>query len=101
MTSAERLDDQQVGDALAALTGWERDGEAISRTFRAEGGFRDAIAFVVRLSYAAEAANHHPELSNTYDSVTVRLTTHDADGLTQRDVDLAHEVDAAATGLAS
>lgn len=95
------LDDDTVATALAGLDGWERDGDAITRVFHAGGGFRDAVAFVVRLSYAAEAANHHPELRNVYDTVDVRLTTHDAGGLTQLDLDLAAEIDAAADGLAS
>lgn len=99
MDDAPRLDDAEIGRRLRDLPGWERDGDAIVRTFRTEN-FPDAIAFVVRLAHAAEKAFHHPELSNVYNRVEVRLTTHDAGGVTTKDLDLAEDVDAAAEGLA-
>lgn len=86
------LDDTTIDGALADLDGWERDDDAIVRALRFPS-FLDAIAFIVRVADVAEAADHHPELTNVYWNVTVRLTTHDAGGVTQRDVDLARAID--------
>jgi len=90
------LDDSTLATALGALDGWERDGDAIARHLRF-ASFRDAIGFIVRVADLAEAADHHPELTNVYWNVGIRLTTHDAGGVTQRDLDLAHEIDAVVT----
>ena len=70
--------------------GWRLapDGKAILKTFKF-ASFADAMTFMLRISYAAEAADHHPEWTNIYNRVDVRLTTHDAGGLTQKDLDLA------------
>jgi 4a-hydroxytetrahydrobiopterin dehydratase len=67
----------------------------IEREFRF-ADFRAAFAFMTRVALAAERADHHPEWSNVYNRVTVRLTTHDAGGLTDNDFALAAEADAAA-----
>lgn len=88
------LDDDEIRAALAVLQGWRHEGDHLVREFTFDG-FREAIAFVVRIADAAEAANHHPELTNVYASVTVRLTSHDAGGITRRDVDLAHAIQSA------
>ncbi|GMU78655.1 MAG: putative pterin-4-alpha-carbinolamine dehydratase [Acidimicrobiia bacterium] len=93
----ERLSDDQVRDALVQLPGWERAGETITRTFEL-ATFPAAIDFVVRIAAAAEAANHHPDLDIRYRRVRVVLTTHDAGGITGRDVELARAVDAAGEG---
>jgi 4a-hydroxytetrahydrobiopterin dehydratase len=87
------LDDDTITRTLTELDGWERDGDTIRRSFRFDG-FREAIAFIVRLADAAEAANHHPELTNVYSRVEVVLTTHDAGGITDKDLDLARAIDA-------
>jgi 4a-hydroxytetrahydrobiopterin dehydratase len=85
-------DDTTVERALATLDGWSRDGDALVRHLEFPG-FREAIDFIVRVADLAEAADHHPELSNVYSRVTVRLTSHDAGGITQRDLDLARAID--------
>jgi 4a-hydroxytetrahydrobiopterin dehydratase len=79
------------------LAGWTLSGEgkAISKQFRF-AGFADAMAFMLRISYVAEAMDHHPEWSNVYNRVDVRLTTHDSGGLTQKDIDLAFAMEKAA-----
>jgi 4a-hydroxytetrahydrobiopterin dehydratase len=64
------LSDEEIRTALADLPGWEGDGDRITKRY-ALGGFPAAVAFVVRLSYAAEAADHHPDLDIRYDKVTV------------------------------
>lgn len=86
------LDEQTVEAGLARLDGWSREGEGIVRELRC-GSFTEAIAFITRIAPLAEAADHHPELTNTYDRVGIRLTTHDAGGITQKDLDLAAAID--------
>ena len=68
------------------LPGWELDGETLRRQFTFQG-FADAVAFVVRLGFDAEAADHHPEIVVQYKRVTLGFTTHSAGGLTDRDFD--------------
>ena len=77
-----------------AAVGWElsTDGKAISKTFRFRG-FRDAIAWMTRAAFEAEHLNHHPEWSNVYNRVEVRLTTHDTGALTGKDIDLAQRME--------
>ena len=89
------LRDDALTTALDDLPGWARAGEAIAKKYKL-GGFPDAVAFVVRLSYAAEAANHHPDLDIRYNTVTVTLSTHSEGGVTAKDVDLARAVEAVA-----
>jgi 4a-hydroxytetrahydrobiopterin dehydratase len=93
MTS--RLDDVAVTDWLQAHSGWDHDGDEIRRRYELPS-FPDAVAFVVRIGFLAEAANHHPDLDIRWRNVVVALTTHDAGGLTARDLDLAAAIDAAA-----
>lgn len=73
-----------------ADAGWSvsEDGKALLKTFRFKG-FRDAMAWMTRAAFDAEHLNHHPEWSNVYNRVDVRLTTHDTGGLTERDIALA------------
>ncbi|MEM1160930.1 MAG: 4a-hydroxytetrahydrobiopterin dehydratase [Pseudomonadota bacterium] len=75
-------------------SGWSEttDGKAIEKSFRFST-FRDALAWMVRASFEIEAVNHHPEWSNVYNRIEVRLTTHDAGGLTEKDIDLAKVLD--------
>ena len=70
--------------------GWSlaTDGKAIEKTFRFRG-FRDAMAWMGRVAFEAEHLNHHPEWSNVYNRVTIRLTTHDAGGISELDFELA------------
>jgi len=82
---ADKTVPQELKDA-----GWavQEDGKAITKSFKFKG-FRDALAWMVRAGFEAEAMNHHPEWSNVYNRVEVTLTTHDAGGLTEKDFDLA------------
>ena len=86
-------DDDTVRAALAGLGGWERSGDTIRRELVFDG-FLDAIAFITRIAPLAEEADHHPELTNVYNSVTIVLTTHDEGGVTLKDIDLARAIDA-------
>lgn len=77
-----------------ADAGWSlaSDGKAITKSFRFRG-FRDAMAFMARAAFEADHMNHHPEWSNVYNRVAVRLTTHDAGGLTGKDLELARRME--------
>lgn len=85
-----RLTDDQIAAALATLTGWSlrEDGLALCKTFRF-ADFSEAFAFMTRVALEAEKADHHPEWFNVYNRVEVTLTTHDAGGISQRDVAMA------------
>jgi 4a-hydroxytetrahydrobiopterin dehydratase len=76
---------EQLQEKLEKLTDWIRDGEVIRRQFVFDG-FASAIAFVVRVGFDAEAADHHPDiLISNYRKVTLTFTTHSARGLTEKD----------------
>lgn len=83
--------------ALATLSGWaDVEGRnAITKSFRF-ADFNQAFAFMTRVALTAERMNHHPEWFNVYDRVTITLATHDAGGVTERDITLARFIDAAA-----
>jgi len=91
-----KLDRQQALTLLAALPQWQYDEArgAITREFRF-ADFAQAFAFMTQIALAAEKRDHHPEWSNVYSRVRITLTTHDAGGLTQRDIDLAGVADQA------
>ena len=88
-----RLTDAEIDAALASLPGWTRQGDGIERSYRFTD-FTRAFAFMTRVALLAEKADHHPEWSNVYNKVEVRLTTHDAGGITARDIALATAMDA-------
>ena len=87
------LPDDTIARELAALPGWKRDGEEIVRTFD-RGNFNGSIAFVNAIATEANAADHHPDIAVSWNEVTVRLSSHDAHGLTGRDFALARAIDA-------
>ena len=89
-----RLTDVERNAMLAELPGWtlRGDGLAISRDFRF-ADFSAAFAFMTRVALQAEKADHHPEWSNVYNNVSIVLSTHDAGGLSEKDVALAKFID--------
>jgi 4a-hydroxytetrahydrobiopterin dehydratase len=89
------LSDAEIQERLAALPGWERNGEAIEKSFR-RGDFVGSVEFVRSLVEPAEAMNHHPDLTISWDTVTVTLSTHSEGGLTADDFELAEKIDALA-----
>ena len=93
----ERLDLAERAAALAELDGWEEvDGrDAIQKSF-AFGDFNEAFGFMTRIALAAEKADHHPEWFNVYNRVEITLSTHDAGGLSERDIALARVIDSVA-----
>lgn len=88
-------------EVAAALNGWrvdDGDRPAISRSLRF-GDFNTAFGFMARVALKAEVMDHHPEWSNVYDRVEILLTTHDAGGVTDKDVQLARFIDEAAAAM--
>ena len=86
-----KLSDAEIEQALSDLESWSRRGDEIVREFQ----FRDfvgAMGFIAQVGLLAERANHHPNLSNVYNRVTIALSTHDEGGITERDVKLATEI---------
>lgn len=89
LTEAER------SEALGELRGWtlSRDGKAIERKLQF-ADFNEAFGFMTRVALLADKADHHPEWFNVYNRVEITLTTHDAGGFSQRDVEMAKAIDA-------
>lgn len=98
----EKLSAEDRAAALAELPEWQdvAGRDAIHRTFRFED-FNQAFGFMARVALQAETMNHHPEWFNVYNRVDVVLSTHDAGGLSARDVRLAHFIDKAAAQTGS
>jgi 4a-hydroxytetrahydrobiopterin dehydratase len=90
----ELLSDIAIQRELGNLDGWSRKGDVLVKTFQFRN-FMDAIGFVNRVAEAAERANHHPDMDIRYSRVLCNLSTHDAGGITQNDLDLARAMDAA------
>ena len=90
----EPLSQAEREDALEGLPDWDHDEgrDAITRGF-AFADFSEAFAFMTRVALLAERADHHPEWSNVWNRVEIALTTHDAGGLSHRDIDLAAAID--------
>ncbi len=95
----EKLTGPARQTALATLDGWsETEGrDAIAKDFRF-ADFNTAFAFMTRVALKAERMDHHPEWSNVYNRVAVVLSTHDAGGVSARDIELARFIDRAAAG---
>jgi 4a-hydroxytetrahydrobiopterin dehydratase len=93
MAKRDRLSDEGITSALGALDGWTREGESITRSFEFKD-FVEAFGFLARAAILQEKADHHAETWGVYNKVRLTLSTHDAGGITQKDVDLASEIDA-------
>lgn len=90
------LSSTEIADA--ALEGWQQDGDTLTASF-ATGDFATGLDLVNRIGAAAETAHHHPDLTLTYPEVTVTLTSHDAGGITRRDLELARTINDQAAAL--
>jgi 4a-hydroxytetrahydrobiopterin dehydratase len=86
-----QLDDADVDAALARLA-WARDGDELVKTV-SRPDFVEAMGFVNEVAGLSEAANHHPDIDIRWNTVTLRLTTHSAGGLTAKDLALAEQID--------
>jgi 4a-hydroxytetrahydrobiopterin dehydratase len=91
---AERLSDISIQRELGNLPGWSRRGDVITKTFQFRE-FLTGIDFVVAVAKAADAADHHPDIDIRYTKVICSLSTHSAGGITQQDLDMAKQIEAA------
>ena len=92
--SGKPLPKPKIMAALAGLPGWAFRADALAKTFKF-GSFREAMSFMVRVGFEADAMNHHPDWTNVYNRVAIRLNTHDAGGkVTAKDVELARKIQA-------
>lgn len=94
MVSVSQLNDDERARLLSEHPEWAeaREGKAITRTFQF-ADFSEAWGFMSRVALIAESQDHHPEWFNVYAKVEVTLTTHDADGLSQRDINMVKALD--------
>jgi 4a-hydroxytetrahydrobiopterin dehydratase len=88
-----RLTDDEITTALALLPGWGLEDGALVKAYVFPEGFLPAVAFVDRVAVAAEDADHHPDIDIRWNTVTLRLVTHDQGGITEKDTTLAAEFD--------
>ena len=92
--ASKPLKTAELKSALGGLPGWKFQRDALVKTFTFEN-FREALSFMVRAGFEAEAMNHHPAWTNVYNRVVIRLNTHDAgDKVTAKDVTLAQKIQA-------
>jgi 4a-hydroxytetrahydrobiopterin dehydratase len=85
------LTEEEISAGLGSAAGWERSGDAITRTVKL-GDFRDAMIYAGAVAHLAQAANHHPDISISWNTVTLTLSTHSAGGLTGADFALASQI---------
>ncbi len=91
---AQPLTPAEIETALATLPGWKFANDALAKEFKF-GGFREAMAFMVRVGFEAESMDHHPDWTNVYHRVSIRLNTHDSGNkVTAKDVELARKIQA-------
>ena len=95
LPAVDRLDDDQISSRLDELEGWERDGDAIAKTFKRDD-FVGSVKFVDALVEPAEDMGHHPDVSISWNEVRVSVTTHSEGGLTANDFELASRIDSLA-----
>ncbi len=99
MTATSKLDPALLPGLLSQLPGWSLDAEAVAISRHLEfADFNAAFAFMTRVALIAERRDHHPDWSNSYNVVDVTLTTHDAHGLTMKDIELARFIERAVEG---
>ena len=89
----------EIIEELKAIPDWTHQAKTITRTYKCKG-FLKSIAFVELIAGRAQTLNHHPDIDIRFDQVTLVLTTHDADGLTENDFTLAEQCDEAFDHLA-
>jgi 4a-hydroxytetrahydrobiopterin dehydratase len=92
LMAAERLSDIAIQRELGTLPGWSRRGDVITKTFQFRN-FLTGIDFVAAVARAAETADHHPDIDIRYTKIICTLSTHSAGGITQKDLDMARQID--------
>jgi 4a-hydroxytetrahydrobiopterin dehydratase len=93
MTRLTKLTDEELTTALQSLPRWKTNAQGrLERSVKFQN-FAEAFSFMTRIAFEAEALNHHPDWSNSYNQVKIELTTHDAGGITANDLELARRID--------
>ena len=95
MGKPTRLTDEQVNEALSELSGWDLSDGKLHREFKF-ADFVKAFSFMSSIALVAERMDHHPEWFNVYNRVVIDLRTHDCDGISERDLELARRIDSLA-----
>lgn len=88
----KKLSGNELDEIVRNMKGWELKDEKLQKSFKFTN-FVEAFGFMTRIALEAERMNHHPEWSNVYNTVTIKLSTHDAGGITDYDVKLANIID--------
>ncbi|MDW0176114.1 MAG: 4a-hydroxytetrahydrobiopterin dehydratase [Nitrososphaeraceae archaeon] len=88
----KKLSGNELDEIVRNMKGWELKDEKLQKSFKFTN-FVEAFGFMTRIALEAERMNHHPEWSNVYNNVTIKLSTHDAGGITDYDVKLAEIID--------
>ncbi len=89
----KKFTDEEIRTQLKDLAGWKFNGRALEKQFSFRD-FNETFGFMTRVALLAEQANHHPDWRGGYNRLTIELSTHDADGITTRDIRLASRIDA-------
>ncbi len=88
----KKLSESQIQEKLSTLYGWDHADGSLCKTFKFKD-FKEAFAAMTRIAFECEAQGHHPDWENVYNTLTIRLNTHDVGGITQNDFDLAKTID--------
>lgn len=88
----EALNTSEIEKGLQELEGWEHHENALETTFEFQN-FKEAFALMTRIAFECEALNHHPDWTNVYNRLHIRLSTHDAGGITEKDFKLARIIE--------
>ncbi|MGS0526958.1 4a-hydroxytetrahydrobiopterin dehydratase [Zobellia nedashkovskayae] len=88
----KKLSEQEIESQLTKLSGWEYVDGAIETSFEFKD-FKDTFSVMTRIAFECEAQGHHPDWSNVYNSLHIRLNTHDAEGITEKDFKLAQSIE--------
>jgi len=88
----KKLSGNELDEIVRHMKGWELKDEKLQKSFKFTN-FVEAFGFMTRIALEAERMNHHPEWSNVYNNVTIKLSTHDAGGITDYDIKLAEIID--------
>lgn len=88
----KKMTEQEIEKRLGELDGWDYGQGAIETSFEFKN-FKEAFSVMTRIAFECEEQKHHPDWSNVYNSLNIKLSTHDADGVTEKDFKLAHTIE--------
>jgi 4a-hydroxytetrahydrobiopterin dehydratase len=88
----KKLTEIEIETLLQTLNGWAYKNGAITKSYIFKD-FKEAFSIMTRIAFECEAKNHHPDWENVYNSLTIKLNTHDVDGLTKKDFELAQSIE--------